>query len=152
MVRVLSGVLGQGIAFLAQFITAARGIWAGSAPEPEQRVYFANHTSNGDFVLIWSVLPAHLRRQVRPVAAADYWLAGPIRRYVVEAVFRAVLIEQNPEQRSEDPVAQMIEALDAGASLILFPEGRRNPEGLGPFRTGLFHLAEARPTVALVPV
>ena len=48
----------------------------------------------------------------------------------------------------------MAEALDNGASLILFPEGRRNSTeaNLLPFKTGIYHLAKARPDVELVPV
>ena len=56
----------------ARIVTGVRGQWAGSAPAPGARVYFANHTSHGDFVLVWSVLPPALRKQTRPVAAADY--------------------------------------------------------------------------------
>src|SRR5690606_23941917 len=113
---------------------------------------FANHTSNGDFVLIWTVLPRNMRRLTRPVAAADYWLTTRMRSFLGRRVFNAVLIQRNPELRTEDPVAQMVEALDGGASLILFPEGGRNQgEGLLPFKSGLFHLATARPEVDLVP-
>ena len=54
-------IAGRGIVLFARFITAVRAIWAGVEPVPVQRVYFANHTSNGDFVLIWSVLPPRLR-------------------------------------------------------------------------------------------
>ena len=48
----------------------------------------------------------------------------------------------------------MASALDQGASLILFPEGKRNSadEPLLPFKSGLYHLAKARPEVDLVPV
>ena len=62
-------VTGQAISVFARFMTAPRAIWHGIEPVPRQRVYFANHSSNGDFVLIWTVLPTHLRRQTRPVAA-----------------------------------------------------------------------------------
>jgi 1-acyl-sn-glycerol-3-phosphate acyltransferase len=119
-----------------------------------QRVYFANHVSNGDMPMIWSVLPPALRRMTRPVAAADYWLKTPLRAFAGRDVFRAVLIDRRPEARSDDPVAQMVAALDEGASLILFPEGKRNmgPNRLEPFKTGLYHLAVARSTVDLVPV
>lgn len=121
---------------------------------PVQRIYFANHSSNGDFVLIWTVLPPALRRQTRPVAALDYWLTSPLRAFIGREVFNAVLIDRRPEARTEDPVAQMVAALDAGASLILFPEGQRNATDapLLPFKSGLYHLAKARPTVDLVPV
>ncbi len=147
-------VTGQAISVFARFMTAPRAIWQGIEPVPRQRVYFANHSSNGDFVLIWTVLPAHLRRQTRPVAALDYWLTSPLRAFIGRDVFNAVLIDRRPEARTKDPVAQMASALDSGASLILFPEGRRNSadEPLLPFKSGLYHLASARPAVDLVPV
>lgn len=154
MRRVAAAVAGEAIALFARLVTAPRAVWAGVGPVPGQRVYFANHSSHGDFVLIWTVLPPPLRAVTRPVAAADYWLVSAARRFVGREVFDAVLIDRRPEARSEDPVAQMVAALDAGASLILFPEGRRNDGDapLLPFKSGLFHLATARPEVDLVPV
>jgi 1-acyl-sn-glycerol-3-phosphate acyltransferase len=147
-------VTGQAISVFARFMTAPRAIWHGIEPVPRQRVYFANHSSNGDFVLIWTVLPTHLRRQTRPVAALDYWLTSPLRAFIGRDVFNAVLIDRRPEARTEDPVAQMAAALDQGSSLILFPEGKRNSadEPLLPFKSGLYHLAKTRPDVDLVPV
>jgi 1-acyl-sn-glycerol-3-phosphate acyltransferase len=147
-------IAGQAISVFARFMTAPRAIWQGIEPVPRQRVYFANHSSNGDFVLIWTVLPQPLRRQTRPVAALDYWLTSPLRAFVGRDVFNAVLIDRRPEARTEDPVTQMTMALDEGASLILFPEGKRNSaeDALLPFKSGLYHLARARPEVDLVPV
>src|SRR5262245_51235981 len=139
---------------LARLVTAVRGNWQGCAPVPKPRIYFANHNSHGDFVLIWTVLPPALRRNTRPVAGSDYWLATLPRRFFGERVFRAVLIDRNLETRQENPIATMAHALDAGSSLILFPEGTRNtgPQPLLPFKSGLYHLAKARPAVELVPV
>jgi 1-acyl-sn-glycerol-3-phosphate acyltransferase len=139
---------------LARLVTGVRGIWLGCGPEPVPRIYFANHNSHGDFVLIWTVLPPALRRTTRPVAGSDYWMVNGLRRFIGEQVFRAVLIDRNPETRNEDPIALMAGALDAGSSLILFPEGTRNTgrEPLLPFKSGLYHLAQARPMVELVPV
>jgi 1-acyl-sn-glycerol-3-phosphate acyltransferase len=147
-------VTGLAISTFARFITAPRAIWQGIEPVPLQRVYFANHSSNGDFVLLWTALPTPLRRQTRPVAALDYWLASPLRAFIGREVFNAVLIDRRPDARTEDPVAQMVAALDQGSSLIIFPEGQRNSSDapLLPFKSGLFHLAKARPGVDLVPV
>ena len=147
-------VTGQAISVFARFMTAPRAIWQGIEPVQRQRVYYANHSSNGDFVLIWTVLPPPLRRQTRPVAALDYWLTSPLRAFIGRDVFNAVLIDRRPDARIEDPVSQMATALDQGASLILFPEGKRNSadEPLLPFKSGLYHLAMARPEVDLVPV
>lgn len=150
----LAAVAGTAIALVAHLVTAVRAIWDGIEPVPGHRVFYANHTSNGDTVLIWTVLPPALRAQTRPVAAAEYWLKTPVRAFIGKDVFNTVLIDRRPDMRTEDPVAQMVAALDAGSSLILFPEGTRNtgPERLLPFKTGLFHLARQRPEVDLVPV
>lgn len=137
----------------ARLVTAVRGVWAGADPVAKKRVYFANHGSNGDFVLIWTVLPPALRSRTRPVAGSDYWLTSKLKAFIGRDVFNAVLIDRNTATRTEDPVAQMVEALDGGSSLILFPEGTRNvtEDLLLPFKPGLFHLAKARPDVELVP-
>jgi len=142
------------ILFFARFLTAVRGRWDGIAPSDEQRIYFGNHVSHGDLVLIWTVLPRRLRFATRPVAGSDYWLKSRLRRFIGRDVFNAVLIDRDPASRTGDPVAQMTEALDAGSSLIVFPEGTRNTTDapLLPFKSGLFHLAKARPNVVLVPV
>ena len=144
----------KGITLFARLVTAPRAIWAGVEPAPTQRIYFANHTSNGDFVLLWTVLPPVHRARTRPVAALDYWLTSPLRAFIGREVFNAVLIDRRPEERRDDPVAQMAQALDQGASLILFPEGQRNSTEapLLPFKSGLYHLARQRPSVDLVPV
>lgn len=153
LIRLAARIAGKAIELFAKAITAVRADWRGMAPEPGQRVYFANHVSNADMPMIWSVLPPALRRQTRPVAAADYWLKNRLRAFAGRDVFRAVLIDRRPEARTDDPVAQMVAALDEGASLILFPEGKRNmgPDPLEPFKSGLYHLARARPGVDLVP-
>jgi 1-acyl-sn-glycerol-3-phosphate acyltransferase len=141
------------IAALARLLTGARAHWRGCAPEPRQRVYFANHTSNLDFVLLWASLPGALRRQTRPVAAQDYWRGGYLREWLARRVFRAVLIERKQVTRENNPLTPMLEALGGGSSLIIFPEGTRRTDGeVGEFRPGLFHLAKARPDVECVPV
>ena len=140
------------IASLARFLTSARAHWHGCLPEAKLRVYFANHTSNLDLVLLWASLPPELRRITRPVGAQDYWSSG-IRAFLSLRVFRAVLIERKQVTKSNNPLRPMLAALEGGESLIIFPEGTRNPNGeVNEFRPGLFHLAKARPDVEFVPV
>ena len=151
--RLAAHVAGHAITLFARVIAAPRADWRGVEPVDRQRVYFANHVSNGDMPMIWSVLPAALRRKTRPVAAADYWLKTPLRAFAGGEVFRAVLIDRRPEARTEDPMAKIISALDEGSSLIIFPEGNRNmtEDLLLPFKAGLYNIALAHPKVDLVP-
>ena len=147
-------LFGSAVMVLARLVTGVRGSWQGCRPDPRPRIYFANHASHGDFILIWTVMPRALRRRARPVAAADYWLKGRLRRFAVERAFRAVLIDRHAGPFKADPIGRMAAALDEGGSLIFFPEGTRNTteERLLPFKSGLYHLARARPEVELVPV
>lgn len=127
--------------------------WIGCRPEPRQRIYFANHASHLDTVALWSALPPALRRRTRPVAARDYWGKGWLRRLIAGRGLDAVLIDRHREQAGEDPLAPLYEALERGDSLILFPEGTRNPDPeLLPFRQGLYHLAARFPQVEPVAV
>lgn len=155
MVRLLAGLCASAIVLFARLVTAVRGLWIGVEPALRPRVYLANHCSHGDFVLLWTVLPPRLRRRTRPVAGADYWGGSALRRFIGTQVFRAVLIARGDGlDGGRQAVQQMCAALDAGDSLILFPEGTRNTgeATLLPFRSGLHHLAQARPHVDYVPV
>lgn len=146
----IAGLIAAGL----RGFTGARARGAAAAWEGEgARVFFANHTSNLDFVAVWAVLPPALRRRTRPAAARDYWQGGAVRRWLAGEVFRAVLIERKQVTRANNPIEQMAPVLEGGENLILFPEGGRF-EGaeLAPFKSGLFHLAQRCPTAALVPV
>ena len=151
--RLLARSVGHFLALTARFITAVRADWRGIEPTQKQRIYFANHVSNADMPMIWTVLPSAIRRNTRPVAAADYWLKNRLRAFVGPEVFNCVLIDRRPEARTEDPLEKLLEALDEGSSLIIFPEGNRNmtDEPLLPFRAGLFNMGRKRPEIDLVP-
>lgn len=139
---------------VAKLLTGVRPVWRGCAPDARRRVYYANHRSHVDFVLIWASLPAGLRRLTRPVAGADYWLKGALRSYIARRVFKGVLVDRTAGTRGPDsPVDRMAAALAAGDSLIVFPEGTRNlGDALLPFKSGIYHLACAQPEVEFVPV
>lgn len=145
-------MLSRALVFLAKLLFGAYPRWLGVTPEPRQRIYFANHGSHLDTVTLWAALPPHLRRHTRPVAARDYW-GGGLRAVVAHRGLKAVLIERQREKAEGDPLAPLHEALARGDSLILFPEGTRNPGELpGAFKSGLYHLACAHPDVEPVAV
>jgi 1-acyl-sn-glycerol-3-phosphate acyltransferase len=142
------------IAGFARLVTGVSADWRGCKPEARQRIYFANHSSHGDFVLIWTVLPQELRQATRPIAAADYWDGGGLRGFIGNKVFRAVMIDRKGTRDPGAAMAAMSDALSAGASLIIFPEGTRNTGDapLLPLHSGIYNLALAFPDVPLVPV
>lgn len=143
----MARIVARAIIGFARLLTGMQARWNGCLPTATQRVYFANHSSHGDFVLIWGSLPPDLRPRTRPVAGADYWLKSGLRRFIGRDVFNALLIDRTGARdgTAPDPVAQMADVLADGASLILFPEGTRNTtdERLLPFKSGLYHLARS---------
>jgi 1-acyl-sn-glycerol-3-phosphate acyltransferase len=150
----LAWLASRTLLWIARGLTGVRPLWKGCAPVDLPRVYYGNHASHFDFLLIWASLPGRLRRKTRPVAGSDYWLAGALRSYIATRVINAVLVDRNPETRQEDPIAVMTQAVDEGASLILFPEGTRNTTEavLLPFKSGIHRLAGSRLHLEFVPV
>lgn len=138
---------------VTRFLVGGHARWIGSAPTLGQRIYFANHGSHLDTIVLWAALPPRLRETTHPVAAADYWGTTAARRYVALDILNCVLIERRRGAPEDDPLAPLRGKLDDGASLILFPEGTRGTEPLpGPFKSGLYTLGQAYPHVELVPV
>ena len=141
------------IVALVKLVSGANVRWNGCSPDARQRVYFANHTSHLDAVVIWASLPPDLRALTRPVAARDYWVKGKLRPYLATTVFKAVLIEREKISAHDNPIDHLVEALGQRHSLIIFPEGSRSLTGeIGAFKSGIYHLAKRRPDLELVPV
>ena len=139
------------LAFIARLITGAQGHWKGCPPKAEQRIYFANHQSHLDWVLIWAALPRELRASTRPIAARDYWTSSPFRHWITREVFNAVYVSRQRTDE-QDPLEPLIDALNNGDSLVIFPEGTRSNKGLPqPFKSGLYSLAEQFAQVQLIP-
>jgi 1-acyl-sn-glycerol-3-phosphate acyltransferase len=139
------------LAFVARLITGAQGHWKGCPPKAEQRIYFANHQSHFDLLLIWAALPHELRATTRPIAARDYWTATPFKHWLTREVFHAVYVNRQRTD-DQDPLEPLAEALQHGDSLVIFPEGTRSNKGAPqPFKSGLYNLAQQFPQVQLIP-
>jgi 1-acyl-sn-glycerol-3-phosphate acyltransferase len=151
--RLLRSATSVSLSALAWAITGVTPIWHGSRPSERQRIYFANHASHGDFILVSACLPEREKRRTRAVAAADYWGKSRLRRFIAEDLLSSVLIHRSWTEPADNPINAMLAVLDRGDSLILFPEGTRNmgETPLLRFRSGLYNLAVARPEVELVP-
>ena len=134
--------------------------WVEQLSDTRRYVYFANHSSHLDFLLLWSSLPPRTRVRTRPVAARDYWETGPARRYLSTKVFKAVLVDRTGARGGDDAgggareaIERMLAVLEADDSLILFPEGTRGTgERLAPFKSGLYHLCRRHAGLEAVPV
>ena len=138
----------------ARLLTGARSLWIGCQPVPKQRIYYANHNSHIDFILLWSSLPKIMRRKTKPVAASDYWLKDGFRQFLIQDTFNGVTIRRNQENNT-DPLQPVKDALEQGYSIIFFPEGTRNLNDdieLLPFKSGLYNLHKQFPEIEIVPV
>jgi 1-acyl-sn-glycerol-3-phosphate acyltransferase len=153
--------MGLLVSFVARLVTGAQGHWKGCPPEALQRIYFANHQSHLDWVLIWAALPDDLRVRTRPIAARDYWTQSKFKHWLTREVFHAVYVSRTrPKGASgsgtddqDDPLEPLVDALHHGDSLVIFPEGTRSSKGEPmQFKSGLYHLAEQFPGVQLIPV
>lgn len=112
----------------------------------------ANHNSHLDAALLLTLFPIRRLRKVHPVAAADYFGKNLVRRTMAMALMNAIAIERKPRV-GEDPLAPMVEALESGHSLILFPEGSRGEAGVvAKFRPGVGRLVRQFPGLLVVPV
>ena len=155
----MSAVAASIIAACARALAGPSVRWVNCRPSSRQRVYFANHTSHLDFVVLWSVLPRRVREKTRPVAAKDYWSSGLRKRIAVNA-FHAVLVERGNKTAEPDRLAvarntldMLLDAMGQEHSLIVFPEGTRgNGLQVGPFKSGIYYLWSKRPDVQFVPV
>lgn len=137
----------------ARFISGASVRYINCQPDTNQRIYFANHTSHLDALVIWSLLPADIRILTRPVAARDYWERGRLRPYLAKHVFGAMLIDRQNIKVHQSPVDMMLREMGDRYSIIVFPEGHRNTgSDIDEFKSGLYYLAKKRPDLELVPV
>ena len=144
-------ITGAFLATLARVMSGVSVRWVDCEPDTCQRVYFANHTSHLDALVLWSALPRRVRNLTRPVAAKDYWDRGAVRRYIA-TVFDALLIDRKNIKVHSNPVNMLLDAIGQTHSLIVFPEGGRNTsEEMQEFKSGLYYLCKKRPDLEAVP-
>jgi long-chain acyl-CoA synthetase len=113
-------------------------------------LFVANHASHLDTPSVLRALPPRIRRRVAVAAAADYfyrnrWIGGAL----------SLLWNTFPFCR-EGPVRASLaycgELIDAGWSILLYPEGTRSATGeLQPFKSGIGLLAREL-QVPVVPI
>lgn len=119
-------------------------------------IFYANHSSHLDAMVILSLLPEELRKKTFIVGSKKYWQANAIRRYISNRVFKTVMIDRAGESNASGAFAAMSDmskVLEQGYSIIIFPEGTRSLEAeISDFKRGIYHLAKKNSAVKLVPV
>ena len=147
------------VAGLTRLACGPAVVWHCDPAAQTQRIYFANHSSHLDFVVLWASLPSEQRRAVRPIAGRDYWERTTLRRYVSREIFQAILVDRPATSNGDrvaaarETVAKMADDMGDHTSLIVFPEGTRSADGqVRPFKSGLYHLSRLKPDAELVPV
>ena len=138
---------------LARFLTGADVIGRERLPAVGPAIVVANHTSHVDTLLLLTIFPARTMDRVRPVAAADYFLRGPLIGWFSRTLVGIVPVVRT-DALHEDVLAPARAALAAGDIVILFPEGTRGPatDALGPLKSGVARLAAAFPGAPVIPV
>lgn len=143
---------GQVVVLAAKLFSGFSVRWVDCQPDTCQRVYFANHTSHLDAVVLWSALPREVRYLTRPVAAKDYWTGSLLRRHLART-FNAILIDRKEIKIHQSPIELMLREVGDVYSMIVFPEGgRTSGEEMGEFKSGLYYLGKKRPDLELMPV
>jgi len=119
-------------------------------PQSPPFILIANHTSHLDAIVMASCLPWRDRDRVFPIAAGDVFFEVPaIAAFAAFFVNCLPLWRQNAGRHALGELSTRL--LEERCVYILFPEGRRSPNGeLQPFRDGLGMLVAGRP-VPVVP-
>lgn len=119
----------------------------------KQVIFVANHNSHLDTMVLMTLFPFKKIKNIRPVAAMDYFLRNRFLRWFAENIIHIVPISREIKSVRTDPLASCYQALNKGNSLILYPEGTRgHPEKLEEFKTGVAHLVKRFPDMPVVPI
>ena len=120
-----------------------------------QFIIVANHNSHLDTMAIMASLPSKIIHKVKPVAAADYFGKTKLKARLSNYLINTLLVQRkrDKEHPENDPINLMVKALDAGFSLIIFPEGTRgDPEVQQPLKPGVANVLLKKPKLKYVPV
>lgn len=113
-------------------------------------IFAANHHSHADTTLLLAVTPAHLRRDLAPLGGADYFFKNKLSSAAAALFIGAIPIER--QKLSKLSIANAEEAIDAGCSLLIFPEGGRSPDGWSRKHLPGAAFVAKRAEVPVVPV
>jgi 1-acyl-sn-glycerol-3-phosphate acyltransferase len=105
--------------------------------QTESFALVANHASHLDALCLLGALPWSRVHHAFPAAASDYWFRTATGTVVAAGLLNALAMDREGNPRRSLAACRRALA-EPGSVLILFPEGRRSPDGqLLPFRPGI---------------
>jgi len=112
-----------------------------------------NHNSHLDTMVLMSLYPLSMIHKVRPVAAADYFLANRFIAWFSLNVIGIIPLVRGGRISKKELFEGCHEALDNGDILIVFPEGSRGkPEEMSKLKKGIYYLINERKDTVLSPI
>jgi 1-acyl-sn-glycerol-3-phosphate acyltransferase len=122
-------------------------------PSVGPAIVVANHNSHLDTMVLMALMPLSKLKDIKPVAAADYFFSSPLKAWFSEHVLGIIPVERGGEDKTIDPLEGCYQALSEGKVLVLFPEGSRGePEQMTDLKKGVSFLSERFPNAPVVPV
>ena len=116
-------------------------------------IIVSNHSSHTDTSATLSILPFSKLFKVRPVAAKDYFAINKFTKLFTKLFYNVILIDRISKEGKQKSIDQMIEAIDKGYNLLLFPEGSRvSNDDVGEFKAGVAKLLKNRPNIPFIPI
>lgn len=147
--------------FLALIAKPVARVFAGAdvvggehLPRVGPAIVVANHNSHVDTLLLLTIFPVRTLGRVRPAAAADYFLKGPLLGWFSRHIIGIVPVARDRVRAGDDVLAPAREALAQGDIVIVFPEGTRGEasDDMGQLKNGVARLAEAFPDAPVTPI
>jgi long-chain acyl-CoA synthetase len=114
-------------------------IGRGNVPANSNVLVVANHASHFDFAVIGHALGPTGKRLI-VLAAKDYFFNTPARRFLVSNL--TTLVPFDRERARLESLDEALAELEAGRSVLMFPEGTRSSDGaMQEFKSGVGYLA-----------
>jgi 1-acyl-sn-glycerol-3-phosphate acyltransferase len=139
---------------LARIFTGVDVVGREKLPRKGPAIIAANHNSHVDTLLLLTIFPARTMARLRPAAAADYFLRGPVIGWFSRNILGIVPVARDRAGSGEDVLAPAREALMSGDIIVIFPEGTRGDasDDMARLKSGVARLAEACPEAPVIPI
>ncbi len=117
-------------------------------------IIIANHNSHVDTLLLMSLFSCSQILKIHPVAAADYFCNTKLKSFLFKTFLGLIPIQRKitRDTTKEELFKGINEALRAGETIIIYPEGTRGDDNtIKNFKSGIAHIAQMNPDVPITP-